>query len=311
MIHPPVRAAQLVLDCLQTGDCHGTYAAVTVVPGRMGDLRYGRAGASLRDASLRRLIDAYGQQADAGPVAARFRPFAAMLKDRNAALAGDTHFHNLLRAAADDPAMRACQDAAVDAAWTRAQDTAARHGFESALALGVIQDGLTVGGWESLRRGVTKSVGPVRESGEPAWLTAYLQDRRTWLARHRSAAVRETLPHTVAFEGFIRLGNWGLRPPFVIRGLEVPSGGLTGQPPGTFDGPAPGSRVLALKSPFLRGADVRQLQLGLSGLSVGAHVAADGIYGPVTDDAVRALQDMLGYTPTGRAGADVFEMLAR
>ena len=109
---------------------------------------------------------------------------------------------------------------------------------------------------------------------------------------------------------FIRLGNWDLRPPFVLLGIEADMAGLTGQPDGTYDGPAPGSRILKLTRPFQRGGDVRVLQLALSAITVGRHVRADGIFGPVTDDAVRTLQDTLGLPATGEAGARTFELLA-
>ena len=164
---PPDRTAQAVIDILRTGRLHGGYDAVSAVPGPRGGLAYGRAGARLADSTLRRLIEDYASRADAAHGAA-FGPFLPMLKDRNKALDTDRYFHNLLRATADDPAMRAAQDAAVDAAWTASAGIAAKQGLETALGRALVHESRLTGGWETLRRRTAKEHGPVRTLGEAA-----------------------------------------------------------------------------------------------------------------------------------------------
>ena len=66
-----------------------------------------------------------------------------------------------------------------------------------------------------------------------------------------------------------------------------------------YDGPVPGSRMLAVATPFHRGLDVRLMQLGLSAADLA--VKADGVLGPGTSAALKAIQVAQGLAPTGVA----------
>ena len=68
------------------------------------------------------------------------------------------------------------------------------------------------------------------------------------------------------------------------------------------------SRILKLQSPYMRGDDVKELQKALKakGFSPGT---LDGIFGPVTDKAVRAFQAAAGLVVDGKAGPKTFATL--
>lgn len=69
-----------------------------------------------------------------------------------------------------------------------------------------------------------------------------------------------------------------------------------------------GSRALYLRSPFIRGDDVRQLQTWLN--SIGFRTEPiDGIFGPSTDKAVREFQENVGLTSDGIVGPSTLAAL--
>ena len=69
-----------------------------------------------------------------------------------------------------------------------------------------------------------------------------------------------------AISRLIELDQWGLELPLVVRGAEISVATLSGTPPGTYEGPQPGTRDLTFvtTAPLLRGLDVRLVQLALS-----------------------------------------------
>lgn len=69
-----------------------------------------------------------------------------------------------------------------------------------------------------------------------------------------------------------------------------------------------GSRALYLRSPFIRGDDVRQLQMWLN--SIGFRTEPiDGIFGPSTDKAVREFQENVDLTCDGIVGPSTLAAL--
>ncbi len=301
--------ALALIRVFETGLEGAQYGAVDALPGDKGHLTYGVTGAALADGSLTRLVQAYIARPEARYVKA-FQHVLNTLRDRNPALTGDRHFHNLLKAAADDPAMRALQeDMFAQAHWAPALALADKHGIESALGRLIVLDSLRQGGWETLRRRTNKAHEPLAECGEPVWLAAYLAQRRDWLSTNRKPALRAGLFRTDALSDLVRLGNWDLRLPLVIRGRILSAEAMQAPPPGVHDGPPVRSRTLSLSEPMVQGADVRLVQLALSGLTVGRYVTADGIFGPQTHDAVITLQDMLSYPATGMVDEVLFDAL--
>jgi len=102
-----------------------------------------------------------------------------------------------------------------------------------------------------------------------------------------------------ALQRLIDQGFWGLELPLVVRGQEISTATLSAMPPGCYDGPPPGSRVLAVQSPLARGLDVRLLQLGLSDL--GADIKADGVFGQASLRGVKDYQTQHGLPANGVA----------
>ncbi len=68
------------------------------------------------------------------------------------------------------------------------------------------------------------------------------------------------------------------------------------------------SRLLKLRSPYMRGDDVKELQTALkaNGFSPGA---LDGVFGPITEKAVCAFQANTNLTVDGKAGRKTFRAL--
>ena len=71
-----------------------------------------------------------------------------------------------------------------------------------------------------------------------------------------------------------------------------------------------GDRTLYLHSPFHRGDDVSALQRKLNGLGFDAG-REDGLFGPLTDRAVREFQRNVGEEPDGIVGIDTLSTLER
>ncbi len=301
--------ALALVRVFETGRAGAQYGAVDMLPGDKGHLTYGVMGATLADGALTRLIQAYVALPEARHAKA-FQLFLNTLRDRNPALISDRYFHNLLKAAGDDPAMQTLQDERVTTAqWTPAMAEAEKRGIDSPLGRTIVFEALRLGGWETLRRRTNKAHEPITDCGEPSWLSAYVDQRRDWLMSNRKPALRAELYRAEVFADLIRLGNWDLRLPLVVRGEIINAAAMQSAPPGTYDGPAVRSRALSLTDPMMEGADVRLVQLALSALTVGRHVTADGIFGPQTADAVRNLQDMLSYDQTGVVDAVLFDAL--
>ncbi len=304
-----IQTAKAILRLFETGTPLPQYAAITADPGEHGGLIYGASDATLRDGSLGRIVKAY-ESHDRARHGKPFQLFRTTLRDRNPALTTDRYFQNLLRAAADDPAMAEIQEDAWEAqGWTRAMAEAERRGLTTALGRAVVADSLRHGSWEGVRRRTVKAHDTIQDLGESRWLAAYVEERRAWLLAHRRKIMGKDAWRMAVFAELIRLGNWDLRLPIVIRGVELSPALFKRPGADVYSGPMPGSRVLELTSPLMRGQDVRIVQLALSALSVGRDVVADGIYGPQTVEAVRLLQDTMSYPVTGTVGPTELDML--
>ena len=297
-------AAQAIVNVFETGHPLGDYGCVTLIPGDSGQLTFGRAQTTLASGGLAKLLDAYCGQAGAvwaGPLA----HFLDRARQRDPALNTDRHFHNLLRACADDPVMRDTQDQFFeDDYWAFAERIARRDGFREPLSLAVVYDSRIHGNWPGMSRLTRERYGDPSDLGERTWVEHYIGTRLEWLANHSRGDLRRTVYRMNAFFSLIRQDAWALPLPLVIRGQEISLATLTGEPPGCFTGPAPRSRVLSVEDGVLRGLDVRLAQLALSAL--GVEISADGIYGRGTAGCVRAFQQQRGLPATGQVDAETF-----
>lgn len=293
------KTAESIVNVFETGRALGDYGQVTLIRGDTGHLTFGRSQATLGSGSLGRLLERYCSASGA-----RFGLRLAAWLDRcracDVGLDRDETLHNLLRASADDPVMRDTQDAYFDEFyWRPAEKAAVQAGIREPLGVAVVYDGFIHGGWRSMRDRCNAQVGRIAAVGERRWIEGYVAVRRAWLAGHRRTDLHPTVYRMDAFRRLIDQGYWALELPLIVRDCEISAASLAALPPGSFDGPQPGSRVLALQSPIQRGLDVRLMQLGLS--LAGVDVRADGLFGRTTARCLRDYQQANGLPPTGVA----------
>ena len=291
------RTLEAIVNLFETGQVLGDYGQVTVLAGDTGHLTFGRSQTTLGSGNLHTLLQRYCSNGGAR-FGRRLEPFLPQIAARDTALDGHARLHNLLRATADDPVMRDVQDQFfTDVYFRPAVRTAERQGIGLPLGMAVVYDSFVHGSWGRIRDRVSGTPGT---RGERAWVTDYVAARRHWLSTHPRRDLRATVYRMDSFQRLIDLGAWGLELPLVIRGAEVSLASLAGTPPGAFDGPHPGTRLISLPtspSPLQRGLDVRLVQLALS--ERGAEIRADGVYGRASADRVADHQRSIGAAATG------------
>jgi chitosanase len=301
------RTAQAIVNIFETGVVTGDYGNVTLIPGDTGHLTFGRSRTTLGSGNLAKLLGQYCNNAGAR-FGGRIRAALGRFITGDPALDTDLKMHNLLRATADDPVMRATQDSFFDETyWQPAEKSAERAGIETPLGLTVVYDSTLHGSWKSIRDRTIQRSGTISSLGEKRWIEAYVRTRRQWLAGHQRKDLRATVYRMDAFKRLIDQDDWGLELPLVVRGLEISEAALNSIPPGCYDGPQPGSRILELRTPMLRGLDVRLVQLGLS--DHGYDVQADGIFGKSSMRSVRAYQLKAALPVTGVMDSDLIARL--
>jgi chitosanase len=301
------RTLQAIVNVFETGDVLGDYGQVTVIAGDTGHLTFGRSQTTLGSGNLHVLIKQY-----CGNAGARFgrqlAPVLPAMEARDVALDRDRKLHNVLRASADDTVMRDTQDEFFDAKYFQpAMRAADRDGIREPLGRAVVYDSFVHGSWPLIRERVD---GTPATRGERVWITEYVTRRRDWLATHRRPDLRATVYRMDALGRLIELGAWGLELPLVVRAAEISTTTLAGVPPGTYEGPRPGTRDLSVQSsqPLFRGLDVRLVQLALS--ERGADIRADGVFGRVSGNSVADHQRASGLPVTGVADRALVVALA-
>jgi chitosanase len=300
------RTIQAIVNLFETGQVLGDYGQVTVIPGDTGHLTFGRSQTTLGSGNLHTLIARYSANAGAR-FGGRLAGWLPRFEARDTTLDQDVKLHNILRASADDSVMRETQDAFFDETYFGpAMRTAERFGVMQPLGRAVVYDSFVHGSWTRIRDRVTGTPGT---RGERQWVADYVAARREWLATHPRADLRATVYRMDAFARLIELGAWGLELPLVVRGAEISGATLSATPPGCYDGPPPGSRVLALQTtaPLCRGLDVRLVQLALS--ERGADIRADGVYGRASAISVADFQRTQRLPATGIADIPLIAML--
>lgn len=300
------RAAQALVHLLATGEARADHAAVAQEPGESARLSFGRPGATLGSGHLHLLVERYCACVGAR-FGARLRAWLPALSSRSASAERDTKLHNLLRASADDPVMRDLQDSLFEELyWDPALRAASRLDIRSPLGVAVVHDSWIEGAWTQLRDRALAG-GSVQQLGEHEWVRRYVRLRREWLATHPNALQRASVARMDAFLRLIEDEAWALPLPLVVRRQEISLASLAALSPGSYDGPHPGTRELAVRTPVQRGLDVRLVQLALS--DQGCDLRADGVYGPVTARLVRAFQRTQELPETGAADAALVHRL--
>lgn len=303
------KTAQAIVNIFETAAVLGDYGNVTLIAGDSGHLTFGRSQTTLGSGNLAILLERYCA-APGAALASMLAPFLARFVARDVSLDAERHLHNVLRATADDPVMRATQDVFFDELyWNPALQAATQVGIATPLGVTVVYDSTVHGSWAALRDRTTERVGSPSAAGERTWIPAYVRTRRAWLGNHAREDLRRTVYRMDALQRLIDLGDWALDLPLVVRGQEISATSLNAVPPGCYAGPAPGSRALALQTPLARGLDVRRLQLGLS--AFGADITADGVFGRNSVACLSAYQQHNALPVTGAADAALVARLAQ
>jgi len=293
-------AAQAIVNIFETGSIHGNYADVTLMRGDTGQLTYGRSQTTLASGNLYLLIADYAARAD-GAYAKAMQPYLPALEARDGKLNTDMTFRSLLKDAGDDPVMHEVQDAFFDRIyWDPAMRSADAVGAQSALGAGIVYDSTVHGSWAHVRDITRKAHGELADIGEKKWMSAYVDERRNWLATHPNALLHKTVYRMDAFKALLAAENWALALAMAVRGLTIDESALSGADPVKVTADGAPRRLLSLKSPPMTGADVSWLQerLARAGLDIEAH----GTFDEATDQAVRAFQQAHDLKPDGVVG---------
>lgn len=130
----------------------------------------------------------------------------------------------LLKTAGADPIMHQAQDEVFDANYfLPALNHAKDIGLTTALGLLVIYDTCIHSGpgRVSTHRAAFPEKSPKNGGDEKAWIKAYLNARRAWLAASSNALVQKTVYRQDAILELIKADNWDLKFPFTVRGVKV------------------------------------------------------------------------------------------
>ncbi|NEX93763.1 peptidoglycan-binding protein, partial [Caulobacter sp. 17J65-9] len=288
-------AAQAIVSIFETGRPTGGYGRVTVLQGDTGRLTYGRFQTTLGSGALYFLIKDYVERPGAIYVSALAKYLGRLLK-RDGALDHDGALHRTLKAAGEDPVMRQAQDDFFDRNfWTPAVAAARALGVTTPLGVAVIYDSKVHGSFERVRDRTLRQVGPPSAVGEETWISAYVANRRAYLAQHAQPILRKTVYRMAAFERLIRDDNWDLDLPFKVGGFRIDEKTLRA-------GPAKGraARILAPADTPMKGDDVREVQARLRELGYGADPT--GAYDDDTVELVRKFQEAHGLKVDGAVG---------
>jgi chitosanase len=260
-----------------------------------GHLTFGRSQASLASGNLSSIVRAYCA-APGARFSAELSAYMDRLDRRDVSLDSDMALRSLLQESATDPVMRTTQDDFFDRAFfAPAMRAAEGNRVTTPLGQAVVYDSFIQGGWNRAR---TLTLGKISPSATEAdWIRCYVSTRRQWLA-----SCPAPLPATVyrmdAFSEIIAAGKWQLELPLRVRGVVIDEAALAGTAT---------ARVLRLTSPLMRGDDVSALQRSLK--DHGFVCALDGVFGPNTEQAVRAFQMANALEADGIAGPDTIDAL--
>jgi chitosanase len=294
------RTAQAIVNIFETGSALGKYGNVTLLPGDTGHLTYGRSQTTLGSGNLYLLIKAYCDAAGA-QFAAALNPYLQPLLARDTTLDTDMTLRGLLRQAGDDPVMQSVQDQFFDQNyWTPSITAAANSGVSSALGTNVVYDSHIQGAWLTIRNITNSNHGQAGDIGEQPWITAYVNERRNWLATNSNTLLHGTVYRMDAFLQLINDGKWDLPLALSVRGVLIDEDILAGTAPVRVAAHGPDEATLHLQSPPMQGDNVTALQQALA--NAGINVTVDGVFGPGTDAAVKQFQTQKGLTADGIVG---------
>lgn len=304
---PQKLTAQAIVNIFETGTVLGEYGKVTLLRGDPGHLTYGRAQTTLASGNLAVLIEQYCS-AEGAELAGDLATYLERLRDRDISLDHDSKLKRLLRDAGEDPVMWQVQDDFFDRVyWLPTLKSSAHIGAESPLGLAVVFDSRIHGSWHRLRDRTNQAAGTLADLGEAAWVRAYLQTRRAWLANHSITILNRTVYRMDSLLALVDAENWNLDLPLIVRGHRIDTDTLSGDHAVRASADLSQGRTLRLRTPLMHGLDVEALQLLLR--ESGIDVEADGVYGPATAAAVQRFQEQHGLVVDGVVGPATLSLL--
>jgi chitosanase len=294
------RTAQAIVNIFETGLSYGDYGAVTLMAGDSGHLTYGRSQTTLASGNLYLLIKDYCEH-EGAVYADSLKDYLDRLAGRDLTLDHDLEFREILREAGDDSIMREVQDQFFDRVyWQPSVQAAENMHVVYALGTTVIYDSHIHGSWRLIRNRTVDKFGSVEGVGEKGWLAHYVEERRNWLANHTNSLLHRTVYRMDSFQQLIADERWELSLPFRIRGIWLDEETVAGPTPERISAHDESERLLRLETPFMSGEDVKDVQEALK--REGFTVAADGIFGPKTERAVKRFQDSRNLKVDGIVG---------
>lgn len=294
------RTAEAIVNIFEAGRPLGVYGQVTLIKGDTVHLTYGRSQTTLASGNLYLHIKAYCGSLDA-QFATALSSYLGHLASRDTALDTDVTFRGLLREAGDDPVMHAVQDQFFDRInWTPSVNDAAGISISSALGTAVLYDSHVQGSWARIRNLTIQNHGKPPTVSEQEWIGFYVAERRNWLATNANSALHATVYRMDAFNQLLGAQNWGLALPITVRGVRVDQDILMAEELIRVSAHDASERTLMLQTPFMVGDDVEAVQRAL--VPAGIAVNIDGIYGQLTEAAVRRFQQQKGLTVDGAVG---------
>ncbi|MEJ2007579.1 MAG: peptidoglycan-binding protein [Acidobacteriota bacterium] len=294
------RTGEAIVNIFETGHPLGIYGQVTLIKGDTGHLTYGRSQTTLASGNLYLLIKAYCDVPDA-QFATQLGQYLGRLASRDATLDTDMTFRGLLRDAGDDPDMHTVQDRFFDRVyWNPSQKDAEALSLSSALGTTVVYDSHVHGSWGRIRNLTVQNHGKPPDVSEQDWIGFYVSERRNWLATNPNSALHVTVYRMDTFNQLIGAQNWDLALPITVRGIRVDQEILIADKPVRVSAHDASERTLLLQTPFMVGDDVEAVQRAL--VQAGIAVDVDGIYGHLTEAAVRRFQQKKGLTADGVVG---------
>lgn len=293
------KTAQSIVNIFETGKPIGDYGSVTVLKGDTGHLTYGRSQTTLASGNLALLIHAYCNAG--GEFSEALKPFLPAFDRRDIKLDTNEKVKSILRQAGSDPIMQKTQDEFFDRIyWTPALISADSIGISKPLGVTVVYDSKIHGSFERIKNMTNEKFGKAEDMVEENWIKAYVETRRQWLANHSNALLHKTVYRMDTFLELIDEKKWDLPLPLNIRNILITEEVVLGQyiTPVIASAENTDERVLFYTKPLMKGEDIRKLQLAL-GFDENE---ADGVFGKLTEQAVKDFQSAHGLIPDGKVG---------
>lgn len=223
-----------VIDCVlsifETGrvPTPAAYATCAILPDGAG-ISYGKHQSTDRGGTLDKIVDLYIQKG--GKQAAELKQFVPKLALNESAKVDPKNIPSwakylmgVLKTAGADPIMQECQDVVFDADyWVPAVGHTSALGIQSALGHLVVYDTCIHSGpgGVAIIRARFPELPPAKGGDEKAWVQAYVNARRGWLAGNKNPIVQRTVYRMDAFNEMIKAGNWDLATPMTVRGVKI------------------------------------------------------------------------------------------